>query len=96
MNLSKKGKQTNNQVSLLSYNKDYINEIIDDNFNLEYSGAIIEAKIDIENQIENDFYLKFKHHTNPKSKSLNDIIKYNSLHYYKMKQDVHKNKSKYL
>lgn len=93
----KKGKNNKiNICSTLSYDKEYINEIINDNFELEYSGVMIEAKIDIENQIENDFYLKFKHHTNPKSKSLHDILKYNSLHYYKMKQDVHKNKSKYL
>ena len=93
----------NNQVNIVSllpstqsYDKEYINEIINDNFNIEYSNTIIDAQIDFEDQIENEFHLKTKYPVNSKSKSLHDIIKYHSAHYYKIKQDVHKNKSKYL
>ncbi len=82
--------------SIQSYNKDYINEIINEHFDLEYSNSIIDAKIDIENQMENEFYLKTKYPVHSNSKSLNEIIKYHSAHYYRIKQDVHKNKSKYL
>lgn len=97
----KKGKKNNQQSNIvyiptLSYDKEYINEIINDNFELEYSGTMIEAKIDFEDIIENEFYLKFKHQINNKSKSLHDIMKYHSANYYKIKQDVHQNKSKYL
>ena len=53
-------------------------------------------QIDFEDQIENEFHLKTKYPVNSKSKHLRDIIKYHSAHYYKIKQDVHKNKSKYL
>jgi hypothetical protein len=83
-----------------SYDKEHIQEIIHDLFDLEYSNSIIDAQIEFENQIENDFYLKTKHvilcENKNKSKRLCDIIKYHSAHYYKIKQDVHKNKSKYL
>lgn len=97
----KKGKK-NNQSNIVStitcskYDKESINEIINDNFELEYSGVMIQAKLDFEDVVENEFYLKFKYPTNPKSKSLHDIMKYHSANYYKIKQDVHKNKSQYL
>ncbi len=95
----KKNKKINivsTQTSSSTYDKEYINEIINDKFELEYSGVMIEAKLDFEDKVENEFYLKFKHPTNPKSKSLHDIIKYHSANYYKIKQDVHKNKLQYL
>ncbi len=79
-----------------SYDKEHLNEIINDTFELEYSGPIIEAKLDFEDILENEFYLKFKYPINSKSKSLHDIVKYHSNEYYKIKQDIHKNKSKYL
>ncbi len=100
--INQNNKSQNNQVNIISqstsstYDKEYINEIINDTFELEYSGNMIEAKIDFEDIVENEFYLKFKYPINPKSKSLHDIIKYHSANYYKIKQDVHKNKSKYL
>ncbi len=83
-------------VTTQSYDKEYINEIINDNFDMEYSNTIIDARIDFEDKIETDFNLKTKYPINSKSKRLNDIIKYHSAHYYRIKQDVHKNKSKYL
>lgn len=95
----KKNKKVNivsTQTSSSTYDKEYINEIINDKFELEYSGVMIEAKLDFEDKVENEFYLKFKHPRNPKSKSLHDIIKYHSVNYYKIKQDVHKNKGQYL
>lgn len=96
-NKTKNKNQVNiNSIPLSSYNKDYINEIINDNFELEYSNSVMEAKIDFEDVIEKEFYLKTKYSKNLKSKSLYDIIKYHSSKYYQIKQDVHKNKSKYL
>lgn len=92
----KKSKKKNqiNTVSIVTYDKECINEIINDKFELEYSGSMIEAKIDFEDMVENEFYLKFKHQIN--SKSLHDIMKYHSINYYNIKKDVHKNKLKYL
>ncbi len=96
-------KAKNNEVNIVSlspstqsYDKEYINEIINDNFDIEYSNTIIDAQIDFEDQVETDFHLKTNYVKNSKSKRLNDIIKYHSAHYYRIKQDVHKNKSKYL
>lgn len=76
------------------YDKDNINAIIQDKFDMEYSSNIVKAKIEFEDMIENDFYLKTKREI--QCKSLYEIIKIHSAHYYKIKQDVHKNKSKYL
>ncbi len=96
-------KAKNNEVNIVSlppltqtYDKEYINEIINDNFDIEYSNTIIDAQIDFEDQVETDFHLKTNYVKNSKSKRLHDIIKYHSAHYYRIKQDVHKNKSKYL
>ncbi len=86
---------TNNNVNLAYvYNKDVLNEIIDDTFSLEYSDKIYNAKIDFEDIIEDEYGLKTV--KNNCSKNLYDIIKNNSSHYYNIKQDIHKNKKKYL
>ena len=82
--------------TLSSYDKDYINEIINDKYEMEYSSQVTEAIIDFEDAIENDLYIKIKNNPNNKSKSLQQIIKNNSAHYYQIKQDIHKNKSQYL
>ncbi len=98
----KKGKKnsTPNIVSTVTstsgYDKEYINEIINDNFELEYSDKMIEAIIDFEDKVEDEFYIKFKYPINCKSKRLYNIIKNHSANYYKIKQDMHKNKLKYL
>ncbi len=76
------------------YNKDLLNEIIDDKFSLEYSEKIFSAKIDFEDIIENEYGLKTG--KNYYSKNLFDIVKNNSSHYYNIKQDIHNNKKKYL
>ncbi len=83
----------NNLPMTNTYDKDNINNIINDKFNMEYSSQIIDAKIDFDDMIENDYYLKNKHEI--QGKSLHEIIKIHSAHYYKIKQDVHQNKSKY-
>lgn len=82
--------------TLSSYDKDYINEIINSKYEMEYSSKVTEAIIDFEDAIENDFYIKMKNNSNNKSKSLQQIIKNNSAHYYQIKQDIHKNKLQYL
>ena len=85
-----KNKSTNIISNIPTSQKDYLNEIINDTFELEYSNSIIEAKIDFEDVVEDEFYLRFKYPENNKSKSLHNIIKYHSANYYKIKENIHK------
>ncbi len=93
-NKKKEDENKNKRDKKNSYDKNYLNELIDDEFNNTYSSEIIDAKMDFEDFIYEDYGLKLNETS--KSKSFASIIKYHSAKYYRIKQDIHKNKSQYL
>jgi hypothetical protein len=75
--------------------KTFIKDIIEDEFDFQYSSNIIDAKIEFEEALYNQHRLK-TNFMNPKIPSLSHIMKKHSSQYDRIRDEVHKNKQKYL
>jgi len=88
MNTKEKNIKKNDQ-------KQIIYDIIDDEFDIQYSDNMIQSKIDFEEVLYDECKLKLNYH-NPKTPSLMNIMKKHSLHYDTIRDKVHKNKAYYI
>ncbi len=75
--------------------KAFLKDIIEDEFDVQYSSNMIDAKIDFEEALYNEHRLKINF-MNPKIPSLTHIMKKHSSQYDRIRDEVHKNKQKYL
>ncbi len=75
--------------------KEMIRYIVDDEFDIQHSDQMVQAKIDFEEALYEDCRLKLNYH-NAKIPSLMNIMKKHSLHYDEIKDKVYKNKHSYI